>query len=490
MRRILVGAVLVVVAAALIGKAQAAKSNVPEEAVKKITQAAPEESRVKPAKPRKLLVFNLCRGFRHGAIPYGAKALEIMGQKTGAFEAVLSNDVAMFKPENLAKFDAVCMNNTTGELFNDEALKKSLLDFVRGGKGVIGIHAATDCFYKWPEYGAMMGGYFAGHPWGGGGTWAVKVDDPDHALTQVFGGKGFKVKDEIYQFREPYSREKLRILLTLDMTDKDTAGRKGGRKDNDYAVAWVRSYGQGRVFYGSLGHNNEIFWNPLILQFYLDGIQFALGDLEADTTPSAKVKAGAAAPKADASGWITLFDGKNWMNRDGKAPGAGWVLEDGAMVRKARAGDIWTKARFGDFVLDLEFKTEGNSGIFIRTDKPHDCVQTGIEVQVENTGGRPNPGKHACGAIYDCLGPSRNPVKNREWNHVIITADDNRITVVTNDVQMISMDLNEWTEPRKNPDGSKNKFRTALKNFKREGHIGLQDHGAKVMYRNVKIRPL
>lgn len=193
---------------------------------------------------------------------------------------------------------------------------------------------------------------------------------------------------------------------------------------------------------------------------------------------------------AKADGWRMLFTGKDlagWQDRNGKPAGAGWIVDDGAMIRKDKAGDIWTKERFGDFVLDLEFKTTGNSGIFIRTEKPTDNVQTGIEIQVDNPSTKPD--KHSCGAIYDCLAPSKNAAKKDEWNHAVITAVDNKITIVMNGEQIIDMDLNRWTEPGKNPDGTKNKFRTALKDFKREGHIGFQDHGAAVMYRNVKIKP-
>ncbi|MHC4501746.1 MAG: ThuA domain-containing protein [Planctomycetota bacterium] len=257
--------------------ARPAAAGVPDRDVQKITDAMPKKATAKPARPRKLLVFNLCRGFRHGSIPWGAKALEIMGRTTGAFETVESSDPSVFGPDSLNQFDAVCMNNTTGQLFNDDVSKKSLLDFVRGGKGIIGIHAATDCFYKWAEYGEMMGGYFWGHPWNE--KVAVKLDDPGHPVLAAFGGKGFEVADEIYQFKDPYSRKALHVLLSLDTTK--TNMKKGGirRTDGDFAVAWVRSYGKGRVFYCSLGHRNEIFWNPAILRHYLDGIQFAMGDL-------------------------------------------------------------------------------------------------------------------------------------------------------------------------------------------------------------------
>ena len=192
--------------------------------------------------------------------------------------------------------------------------------------------------------------------------------------------------------------------------------------------------------------------------------------------------------------WKPLFNGKDlsgWQNAGGAEPGAGWVVEDGAMVRKQKAGDIWTKDRFGDFVLDLEVKTQGNSGIFIRTDNPKDCVQTGIEIQVERRGG---PGsKHGLAAVYDLLAPSKEVGDKAgaepTWHRVTITCKDNVLRVAVDGEQVVDMDLNQWTEGNKNPDGSKNKFRTALKDFKREGHIGFQDHGAAVMYRNVRIRP-
>ena len=281
------GALVLALAAAVVWNTTAWAQS--EEEIQKIEQAMPAKARVEPAKPRKLLVFNLCKGFAHSSIPYGAKAFEIMGRKTGAFEAVVSEDPAVFAPDSLAQFDAVVFNNSTGELFDDPALKQGLLDFVKNGKGIVGVHAATDCFYKWADYGEMMGGYFWGHPWGGGGTVTVKLDDPAHPLCAAFGGQGFDVNDEIYQIRDPYSREKLRVLLSLDTAKTDM--KKGGikRKDGDFAVSWIRSYGKGRVFYCSLGHNHHIFWTPALLEYYLDGIQFAMGDLEADTTPSAQL---------------------------------------------------------------------------------------------------------------------------------------------------------------------------------------------------------
>jgi hypothetical protein len=186
----------------------------------------------------------------------------------------------------------------------------------------------------------------------------------------------------------------------------------------------------------------------------------------------------------------SLFGGKDlsgWQNAQGKSP-SGWEVKDGAMVLKKGGGDIWTKERFGDFVLSLEFKTKGNSGIFIRTDNPADPVQTGIEIQVDNPSR--SPGKHSVGAIYDLVAPSKDVAKKDDWNKVEITAKGSKLVVKMNGEKINEMDLDRWTEGGKNPDGTKNKFSQALKDFKREGHIGFQDHGSEVMYRNVYVEAL
>ena len=182
-----------------------------------------------------------------------------------------------------------------------------------------------------------------------------------------------------------------------------------------------------------------------------------------------------------------LFNGKDltgWQNRDGNA--SKWVVVDGALQGKRKSGDIWSKERFGNFILSLEFKTGGNSGVFFRTDNPKNPVQTGIEIQVNKPGG---PNKHSVGAIYDLVAPKKNNATNG-WNKMEITAKGSMISVKLNGEIISEMDLDKWSTPGKNPDGSKNKFKTALKDFKREGHIGFQDHGAAVAYRNITIKKL
>jgi len=270
-----------------------------EQEIAKMRKAAPDQAPAKPARPRRVLVWG--HVWTHQPNPYAEKALAILGAKTGAFKAVISDDPAMLLPDKIAQFDAVVMNNIherdpflpagIGKLpkdaqavarKQDAAVKKSLLEFVAGGKGIVGIHAATAACQNWPEYGEMMGAYYGGHI---AQKVPVKLDDPDHPANACFGGKAFEIHDEIYIFRPPYSRRKLRVLLSLDVAKMKDPGK---RPDKDYAVSWVRRYGKGRVFYCSLGHASATYWNPLILKHFLAGIQFAIGDLAGETAPSAK----------------------------------------------------------------------------------------------------------------------------------------------------------------------------------------------------------
>ncbi|MBN9522940.1 DUF1080 domain-containing protein [bacterium] len=195
------------------------------------------------------------------------------------------------------------------------------------------------------------------------------------------------------------------------------------------------------------------------------------------------------APAQDTPGARPLFNGTDftgWMTSAGQPVTKGWVVKDGAMVREGGGGDIWTKERFGNFVLDLEFKTSGNSGVFFRTDNPKDNVQTGIEIQVDVPRGKTD--KHSVGAIYDLVAPTKENSKANAWNALRVTARGPLLKVESNGEVVAEMDLDRWTEGGKNPDGTTNKFKTALKNFKREGHIGLQEHGAAVSYRNIRVR--
>jgi type 1 glutamine amidotransferase len=277
--------------------------NVTDEEVQKIEEALPRRATIRTSEPRKMLVFWKCEGFFHTSIPVVNKAFELMGEKTGAYDVVVTDDYSVFTPESLRQFDAVCLNNTTGLKFNPKENPercKALMDFVKGGKGIVGVHAGTDNFNQWPEGQEMMGGKFTGHPWGGSGIWAIKIDEPDHPLMKAFRGKGFKINDEIYRTDPPlYSRDKQRVLMSLDMSDPTTRNVRGFKPtDTDTGISWIKTWGKGRIFYCSLGHNNHIFWNRAILRHYLDGIQFAFGDYKVDTKPKPIVSSGKGAEMA------------------------------------------------------------------------------------------------------------------------------------------------------------------------------------------------
>jgi type 1 glutamine amidotransferase len=262
------------------------------EEVKKMMAALPTEAFAKPAKARKLLVYTESKGFYHDSIPLAATTFKAMGDKLGTWETTFCDDVTIFDDAaKLAAFDGIFMDNTVGEHPNSEAGKKNFIEYVKSGKGLMGCHAAADCNHPWAEYQEMLGGEFAGHPWG---KVSVKNEDPQNPLMSMFGGKGFVISEEIYTFKpltkdrqQGYSRDRAHVLLSVDM-DNSKLGNTT-RQDGDYALAWIKTYGDGRVFYCAFAHAHDHFWNPTLLKFYLAGIQYALGDLKADATPSAKV---------------------------------------------------------------------------------------------------------------------------------------------------------------------------------------------------------
>lgn len=278
-----------------------------EEEIRKVEAAAPSEAPARPAGPRKVLVWGRLDAHDPNAI--AARTFEILGRKSGAYEAVVSQEPADLEPERIRNFDALVMNNVhqpdpflpadlkdrpaaEQEALHRQkaAIEKAILDFVGSGKGLVGVHAATAAFSRWPEYGELIGGYYGGHV---AGEVTIRVEEPDHPLCAPFGGKAFKINDEIYIFKEPYSRQKVRVLLSLDLGAMSDPGK---RPDRDYAVSWVKPYGRGRVFYCSLGHASATYWNGAVLRHLLAGVQFAIGDLKADALP----RATEAAPKG---GW-------------------------------------------------------------------------------------------------------------------------------------------------------------------------------------------
>ena len=274
----------------------------PAGAAEKIAEAIPAEPYAKPAKARKLLIFSRTNGFRHDSIATGKIAFTMMGEKTGAFETVVSDDLDNFEKKKISQFDGICFLSTTQNVFapfneelekmseeektkakeREDRLKESLMAYVKNGGAFIGIHAATDTFYEWAEYGQMINGFFDGHPWNAGTDVSIKPEEgqEDHPLNAMFEGGSVEFKEEIYQLKDPYDSSAVHMLLRLDpeKSDMNVEGLK--REDKDFGVAWVRTWEKGRVFYSSLGHNHDMFWHPKVMRHYLAGIQWALGDYE------------------------------------------------------------------------------------------------------------------------------------------------------------------------------------------------------------------
>jgi hypothetical protein len=195
-------------------------------------------------------------------------------------------------------------------------------------------------------------------------------------------------------------------------------------------------------------------------------------------------------PTIEASdGWRPLLAAD--LSNAQLAPGS-WVFENGVLARKG-LGHIWTKDTYANFILDLEFKLpEGsNSGVFLRAGDIDNWLQTSIEIDVNDSYG-PHPRYTGlCGAVYDCVVPTKNMIKPPgEWNHYTITCRGSKIEVVFNGERIVDMDLDRWTEPHQNPDGTRNKFNTAYKDMPRRGPIGFQDHREPVWYRNIWVRVL
>lgn len=300
--------IIFVLLSAVFAEAQPKINIVPENAVTPeqrtlIEKAIPEKAFVVPKKPRNLLIFDINADYGgHRSIAHANLAFRLMGEKTGAFTVTISHDPQVFQKDSLRQFDAVFFNNNVGNIFSDSELRGNLEEFVRHGGGLMGVHGTTAAFINWDGtnkgkddwsvFGEIIGGRGANHREPDEKIF-VKIEEPNHPLLQMFPKEGFEYQDEFFRVREPYSREKQRILLSIDKEKTDLnrpphTGKKE-RADEDYALAWIKNYGKGKVFYCTIAHSPKIFWDPVMLRFYLAAAQFVLGDLDASTLPSAAV---------------------------------------------------------------------------------------------------------------------------------------------------------------------------------------------------------
>lgn len=240
---------------------------------------------------KRLLAIGQVRGYQHDATSHGLATIWKIGQESGIWDTFIRTDTQLItlkklgdNAKNLDYFDAV-MFYTTGELDLDDSQKADLLSFVRGGKGFIGAHSSIDTLHKWPEYGEMTGGYFDLHPWNQFQAPMV-VEDRDNPIVRHFP-REFSVMDEIYQVKD-FSRDRVRVLMSLDASKLDLANKNVRRADKDFAITWIRDYGRGRVFYSTLGHREDSWNRPDVQKMWLEAVKWAMGLTKADATPRPK----------------------------------------------------------------------------------------------------------------------------------------------------------------------------------------------------------
>lgn len=388
------------------------------ETVQAMMAALPSSAGVKPAKARKVLVYGNSAGFIHSSIPLAAKTVEELGKKGNLWTTDITYDPADITAANLKQYDLIFLDSTTGCFLDDpsdkavsEARRKAFMDFVREGKGVAGIHAASDSYHTdcarvggaggsanpvtaanliltqgdtngdkklskqeidalaakwfdkvdsakagtlskadfaahfdadvagipaggggggfgggragsgrggrgpgapaeagpqvaggqmppgtvqdWPEFNKLIGGFFKFH-WVYPQLITVKIDDPKSPLTEMFHGQEFEIHDETYTFaQDSFSRKNVHVLTSIDydkMSPEDKAKEPAAtrRTDGDYALSYIRREGKGRMFYEAHGHDEKIYAMTPMLEHVRAGIQYALGDLKADDSPSQK----------------------------------------------------------------------------------------------------------------------------------------------------------------------------------------------------------
>jgi len=223
-------------------------------------------------RPSRILYFTHSAGYRHDVIPASREILKRLGEMSPRFEVVTAEDVAVFSAENLRRYGAV-MFFTTGELPVNDIQKQALIDFVRDGGGFLGVHSATDTFYRWPEYGKLIGGYFDEHPWHQG----VRIDVADQSDPLVaFLGASIAITDEIYQIRD-FDVGGSKVLLRLDPASVDLARNNVHRHPYGWPLAWTRSFGSGRVFYTALGHEEAVWRDERYQKLLRNAVLWAIG---------------------------------------------------------------------------------------------------------------------------------------------------------------------------------------------------------------------
>lgn len=422
------------------------------------------------AAPKKVLVVTVTKGFRHSSIPTAEKVLGELAQKDGSFlvdyartDDDLKSRMAM---SALAGYDAVVFANTTGDLPLPDV--DGFLKWIEGGKGFVGMHSATDTFrgHK-PLHGftVMINGEFLYH------KEQAEVEaingDPTFPSNRHLGPT-YKVFDEIY-ILNGYQRKAVRALLDLDK-------HPNTRMPGHYPISWARTYGQGRVWYTSLGHREDVWESSDYQKHILGGLRWALGLEAGDATPQVlRVKLSDA---ETAEGFKPLFNGEDlagWKLRQAGGEFS-WSAQNGMLVNQIAEGkhgtDLVTTEAFKDFIVRYEYLVPkgANSGFYLRGR---------YEIQILDDQGSA-PSDSGNGSLYSFRAPTQNVSKPAgQWQEVEATLRGNRVTVTLNGVK-----IHDNVEITRATGGQLDN------NLDQPGPFLLQgDHGA-VAFRNLRVKRL
>lgn len=422
---------------------------------------------------KKVLVVSVTKGFVHDIIPTDNALMEKLAKESGQFDVDFvktEEDMAkMMTLESLAKYDGVVFNNTTGDLPLPD--RQGFVNWVASGKGFVGLHAATDTLGGFPPYTEMVGGLFLTH--GQQATVNVIKEDPTHPIIKDIPD-GLVVHDEMYILQK-FNRATVHGLLTMDKRPND--GSPDANQPGDYTIAYCKNWGQGRVFYTSLGHRKDVVANDWYEGHLLQGVLWSLGLIDGD--PSATSKWYTVDAKEASEGFKPLFNGcdlTGWYYRNPNGFKS-WSAQNGMLVNRIPKGghgtDLVTNQKYRDFVVRYDYMVpEGsNSGFYLRGRH---------EIQVLGEAVNAKPEKIGDNAIYNHTAASvKASKKPGEWNSVEAIIKGNKITLTVNGVKVhdnVAVDTPTGSEL----DG----------NVKDPGSFFVQgDHG-NVAFRNMRVKEL
>jgi uncharacterized protein len=274
----------------------------------KIQSLAPEKTSFPSSKKKNILVFSLHTGFKHWVIPHTEEMIKIIGEKSGAFTVIGSKDITEFEAKNLKKYDAVILNNTCSigdhrNLFWDKLkentttdsaslmkkaieLENNLLSYVEKGGGLFVLHGGVTTLNNSWDFSRLLGASFDYHPVQQ--AIQVRLEDANHPLVQAFPAEGFNHVDEPYFYKNAYAELDFKPLLYFNNGEIKSQRKGQELTEGKTYVAWIRKEGKGKVMYASPSHNAQSFENPQLLRFFLDGMQYVVGDVDCDETPIKK----------------------------------------------------------------------------------------------------------------------------------------------------------------------------------------------------------